>query len=438
MARVVSPSLLVFAVPAAAWFDTGHMLVAEIAKLQLARDEAARLDALLSHWAVDYPGMSDLVGCAVWMDHIKCGPGRPERVCPGDVFDALFAFDAWHYADLSYNPQGLPNTVTDAVAFGNPSSVWALGQGMRTLGSSDSLWSVNLMLRLVVHVVGDLHQPLHDTQGYFEDARFGHLPNGDRGGNLIPIKALPEWSEITNLHHLWDAVAGLYLDEWPLTSTQWSSLEANATGLIAAFPKEALASKGYFAGDLECFQDGSGNCRDVFERWARETSALAVTEAYGHGITAKETPSPEYLKIVRDVSRQQIALAGYRLADVLRAVLPKLPKVQQGGSNFLSSSPALSDASAVWSQVAAENQGFQARSLFAFAALLAVQAALLLVCLGCVQPLRGQDGSRIAARIALVFFKPRTRWIFRRMGSPAQGEDLLSETTDCSDFSDEE
>ena len=33
-------------------------------------------------------------------------------------------------------------------------------------------------------VPGDIHQPLHSADGYFDDARLGHLPQGDRGGNL--------------------------------------------------------------------------------------------------------------------------------------------------------------------------------------------------------------------------------------------------------------
>merc|ERR1711920_1093087 len=67
-------------------------------------------------------------------------------------------------------------------------------------------------------------------------------------------------------------------------------------------------------------------CMKLFKRWANETHWLAVTEAYGHGLTEGQVPSAEYIANLQQVSRRQIALGGYRLADILRAILPKLPR----------------------------------------------------------------------------------------------------------------
>lgn len=36
-----------------------------------------------------------------------------------------------------------------------------------------------------IHLVGDIHQPLHAVRGVFNDTRFGDLPRGDLGGNLL-------------------------------------------------------------------------------------------------------------------------------------------------------------------------------------------------------------------------------------------------------------
>ena len=54
-------------------------------------------------------------------------------------------------------------------------------------------------LRLLIHYVGDIHQPLHTS------SRFTKLyPNGDEGGNAYSIQEKDE--DIDNLHALWDSV----------------------------------------------------------------------------------------------------------------------------------------------------------------------------------------------------------------------------------------
>ena len=55
-----------------AWLDTGHMLVAHIAKMQLTASEIEAVDKILAPWSTDFPAMSDFVSSAVWADHIKC------------------------------------------------------------------------------------------------------------------------------------------------------------------------------------------------------------------------------------------------------------------------------------------------------------------------------------------------------------------------------
>ena len=56
------------------------------------------------------------------------------------------------------------------------------------------------MTRYLLHVVGDIHQPLHNTN-FFN----GTYKNGDLGGNLIKINILNGSS--MNLHAYFDAIA---------------------------------------------------------------------------------------------------------------------------------------------------------------------------------------------------------------------------------------
>lgn len=61
---------------------------------------------------------------------------------------------------------------------------------------------------MLLHFVGDLHQPLHCTALFNEQFL---PPLGDRGGNDFKIKYTSEFNKnYTQLHSLFDAVAGEY------------------------------------------------------------------------------------------------------------------------------------------------------------------------------------------------------------------------------------
>jgi len=57
-----------------------------------------------------------------------------------------------------------------------------------------------IALTWLIHLVGDIHQPLHSVQIFTTD-----YPNGDRGGNLICVRP-SESGKPMNLHRLWDSL----------------------------------------------------------------------------------------------------------------------------------------------------------------------------------------------------------------------------------------
>lgn len=65
-------------------------------------------------------------------------------------------------------------------------------------------FSRSFNLRLLIHYVGDIHQPLHSVSRYTAE-----FPDGDRGGNSF---LLPKMGEVSNLHSLWDSVMNMYAD----------------------------------------------------------------------------------------------------------------------------------------------------------------------------------------------------------------------------------
>lgn len=80
----------------------------------------------------------------------------------------------------------------------------------------------SLALRLMIHYVGDLHQPLHCLSRVNPEFKAG-----DRGGNMFPLAS---HVGIKELHALWDKVLYEYPKSYkfPLTDDEWARVGADA------------------------------------------------------------------------------------------------------------------------------------------------------------------------------------------------------------------
>lgn len=80
-------------------------------------------------------------------------------------------------------------------------------------------------LRLLIHYVGDMHQPFHNEAQYSEA-----YPDGDKGANLVDLKYHYGADE---LHAVWDIL--MYTQHVsisrPINSTYWPTFEANTVAL---------------------------------------------------------------------------------------------------------------------------------------------------------------------------------------------------------------
>ena len=103
----------------------------------------------------------------------------------------------WHYVTLGGFAYDEAPSEGDALT--------ALRQFTATLRDPNaSRADRELALRFIVHIVGDLHQPLHAGKP------------GDRGGNDVKVK----WfGRDTNLHAVWDSAL---VDEEDLSFTEWA------------------------------------------------------------------------------------------------------------------------------------------------------------------------------------------------------------------------
>lgn len=85
-------------------------------------------------------------------------------------------------------------------------------------------------MRLLIHYVGDIHQPLHASTRVDKEN-----PSGDRGGNEWH---LPSKDGAKNLHAVWDSVAYEFADDFdlPMSESSWSSLGKSADKLVKKHP----------------------------------------------------------------------------------------------------------------------------------------------------------------------------------------------------------
>ncbi len=178
-------ALLLTAAPALAWSQTGHRVTGAIADAHLGPKARAALKDVL--------GTEGLAEASTWPDFMRSAPD-PFWQKESSPFHYVTIPQGKAYADVGAPPQG--DAVTALQRF---SAVLKDRQAPREERQK--------ALRFIVHIVGDLSQPLHVGRG-------GEL--ADRGGNDIKVT----WfGRPTNLHSVWD---GELVDSENLSYTEWT------------------------------------------------------------------------------------------------------------------------------------------------------------------------------------------------------------------------
>ena len=163
-----------------AWGQTGHRVVGQIAQNHLSKKAKKNIAKVLRD--------ETLAEVANWMDFIKSD----------STYDHM---KPWHYATI-------PNGKTYAEA-GTPKegdiivTINRLVEELKSKKFTDG--DETVALKLLVHLVGDIHQPLHVGNGE------------DRGANKISVKYF--WKK-SNLHRVWDS--GI-IDEQHYSYTEYTN-----------------------------------------------------------------------------------------------------------------------------------------------------------------------------------------------------------------------
>jgi len=273
-------------VPASAWWSTGHMIVARIAYDELKMNNPAVLETATTKLETLKPyshdGKYTFIEAATWPDSIKSVHWT--------------AFNDWHFINQAYmnGYQGMenwdPHNVTVALA-----QSYDTLKGEKSGTDKMAMLGESFMLTYMLHLVGDIHQPLHVTE-MFSDK----FPHGDLGGNRFKIDYS---SSIDELHALWDSCMDQYGSHYaPISDATWEQFGNISKTLSTAHPRSEFAD----------MMDKDWK----FTAWATEGYNNAVNQVY-KGITPGGKVSDEYLKAGRDLVNKLLPLAGYRLADQL-------------------------------------------------------------------------------------------------------------------------
>lgn len=234
------------------WGKNGHRVTGKIAEKHLTRKAKKSIDKILK-------GKS-LAFVSTYADEIK-SDRKYSKYYP------------WHYVNMNLdqtyeqaekNPEGdLVTGIDTCIAI------------LKDKNSTDE--EQNFHLKMLVHFMGDLHQPMHIGQ------------KEDKGGNSIQV----EWfGSGTNLHSVWDSKM---IDDWEMS---YEELADNA---------DSLSKK-----QLEAIEKGS------IVDWVNEVHI--VTKEVYNSVKVGENLRYNYSYDHFETVRAQLQRGGIRLAKVLNEI----------------------------------------------------------------------------------------------------------------------
>ena len=277
-----------------AWHAPGHQITAIIAYRSLTAENQLKYITLLeSHpyyqkWMSEFylfPGVdkNEYIFCkaSTWPDVIK-KDDYPDK------------HKEWHYINYRVDfenghvqkDQNKGENVLDAIE-----------KNTRILkNKSGKAEAKAIALSWLIHLVGDISQPMHCAALFSKD-----LPKGDLGGNKTYVK-LDSLYEAQSIHSIWDGLPGeLSLDDVVLKATKLLTVPTPAADQLISTP----------------------------ENWSYEGMALAIKYAYAEGrflhlpFIHAEYYAPvmpdvnNYLLKAKEIADQQLLLGGVRLAKLI-------------------------------------------------------------------------------------------------------------------------
>ncbi|TDQ23914.1 S1/P1 nuclease [Tenacibaculum caenipelagi] len=235
------------------WGSTGHRATGKIAEKHLTKRAKKKIEKLLQG--------ESLAFVSTYADEIKSDRKKYGK------------FYTWHYVNMP-----LDTRYEDTEKNPDGDLVTGIGECVKVLkDASSSVEDKRFYLKMLIHLIGDLHQPMHIGQ------------KEDKGGNTIQV----QWhGKGSNLHRVWDENL---IDKYDMS---YIELAENAKNLS----KE----------QIKVIQKGS-----VID-WLQDTHQL-TKEVY-KSAEAGENLRYRYSYVYFPVVREQLQKGGLRLAKLLNEI----------------------------------------------------------------------------------------------------------------------
>ncbi|KAG0223547.1 S1/P1 nuclease [Mortierella sp. GBAus27b] len=312
LAVVATASLMFFSTQAEAYGVVGHALTGQIAQEFLSAKAKTQISQILD--AEDDSGL--LSNVSSWADNVR----------------RLAAYK-WTANLHFFNPVGdnPPERCTADYVFDGQDNVNALYNMTATLKrfqttaptSAADIKTRQEALKFVVHFMGDIHQPLHDS-------------TRDRGGNDAKIK----WGKTTNnLHSMWDTLLitkdiqdrfndnpqGYLDDTLKLAKTHWK--DASTWSVCGS----SRSTKNPWSKDTDSIKT---LCPI---QWATEANALDCSYVWKNYSATRDYSTDYFQQMTGSSSdflvQRQLAMAGVRMAALLNELYDpsaKAPLTKRG------------------------------------------------------------------------------------------------------------
>lgn len=314
--------LLILANPCRAWSEAGHIVIAELAQKNLPKETRSRLrdyaDLLLAgapqsrnSWRGRYPDYSAVSYTAAWPDTVRgltleelfqhYGTTVPPelRQYRNETTNNWHYTNRWYYANPDQAKKGRGKQESEipehcekvAYRFNNHGELLPVIERLYTaFNHTDSEVQRAVILAFLIHLVSDLHQPLHNFAGVSDDCQH------DRGGSgFCVVRQSTDKCEL-NLHRWWDRGVGLF--EPPVSLTRIESWIGDGE------LKNVKVSSELLAAHLNAWSDES-----------REYTASVYALEEG------TMPDGSYVGSARAIVKTQTIRAVERLQSILRTLL---------------------------------------------------------------------------------------------------------------------
>lgn len=305
--------LTFFTISGFAWDDVGHKITAYIAWQRMSpasRENVIKVlrsapeDAQLStFYMANGPEPEEVrkreffMLVATWADIVR------DRAFPTRYKN--YHKSNWHYDDTFWKqvngkPEILSGFPEGGVAVAKLNDFDKL---IRDASASDK--DKAIAIAWTMHLVGDLHQPLHTS------ARVTDLePKGDQGGNLFLLspKGAPRDQQL-NLHWFWDSIVGRNLPPKGEVCER-DYIEPIAERFMKKYPFASVQSK-LKPSDYAALQ--------------QESFAFNPTDVFSADLVRFSPPTEKYKKNAFRVAEQQLTMAGYRMGELFNNVFGATP-----------------------------------------------------------------------------------------------------------------